>query len=159
MINKCDNKGWLWTQSLVSSVVSREQWALLGDDPKQKFPIGALWPSQHYRTDRSLQGPCRLSSCMASFQHREGGRWGLCFIHLYIRVSFQRKCSSTGTEDIKYHFSLYLVGKSCGGKRRVSFLLYGCRYWDQGCKGHNETPSWYCREASCSPGPLSPSVR
>lgn len=157
-------------------MVGRECWVLLGDDPKQKFPTGALWLSQHYRTGRSLQvlagslqilagslqvlagslqDPCRLSWCstMTLFQHSDGGRWG-CVSLTYTSV-FHSK-GSVGTDNITYLFSLYPDGKSCRANCRA--YLSCCTCWDQGCKGHNEEPLWYCR-ASCSPGPITPSVR
>lgn len=141
-------------------MVGKEWWVLLGDDPKQKFPTGALWPSQHCRTDRSLQDPCRLSLCssMASFQHCERGRWGLCFFHLYLSISFQRKCQSTGSEDITHHCSLHPDGKCCG--ENCWAYISCCRDAHVGIRVARGTMKYpHGTAASCSPGPLSPTVR
>lgn len=121
MINKCDNKDWLWTQGLVSCMVGRDCWVLLGGNSKQKFPTGALWSSQHYRTDRSLQDPCRLSSCstMPSFQYCKGSRWGLCFFHLYISNFSPKEMRVHKYRGYHIPFQFFPDGKSCGANCRV----------------------------------------
>lgn len=126
MINKCDNKGWLWTQGSDFCMVSRECWALLGDNTKQKLPTGALWPSQHYRTDRSLQDPCRTlagsahaAPCPHSITARWGVRWGLCFFHLYISNFSPKGMRVHRYRGYHIPFQFFPDRKSCGADCRV----------------------------------------
>lgn len=88
---------------------------------------------------------------------------GLCFVRLCIRISFQRKWRSTGRENITYHSSLSHEGKNrgpncwsclpCCMAEPVVHIL------GSGLQGAPGLPSWYCRVATCPPGPLNPSVR
>lgn len=102
-------------------MAGRARQILLGYDSKQKLPRGALWLSQN---TIGLTGPPakprRLGSrgTVASFQPCEGSRRG-CVSGLCIRISFQRKCRSTGRENITYHCSLFPEGKSPGANRRA----------------------------------------
>lgn len=117
MVNKRGNKGQLWTQSSVSSMAGRERWVLLGDYPKQELPIGALWPSQHYRTDRSLQDPCRLSSgsTMPSFQHCQGSRWG--FVSFTCTSGFPSKGNAgPQVQRISHTLSVYTLMEEVVGQ-------------------------------------------
>lgn len=66
-------------------------------------------------------------------------------------------------ERISRIIPLYsLVGKIVGKAAEHIFpavwMHLGNTSRDQDGEGHCGTPSWYCRVASCSPGPLTPSV-
>lgn len=108
--------------------------------------------------------PCRLSSrgTMASFQLHEGSK-RVC-VSFTCASGFPSKGNAgPQVERISHIIPLYsLVGKTVGKTAEHIFpavwMHLGNTSWDQDCEGHCGTPSWYCRVASCAPGPLTPSI-
>lgn len=99
-------------------MVGGERWILLGDDSKQRLPSGLFgWANLKGVTGPTAK-PCRLSSrgTVASFQLHEGSK-RVCVS--FTCASFQRKCRSTGRENITYHSTLFPGGKNCGESSRA----------------------------------------